>query len=546
MKPAPMITLFSRPQFSPRGGSASVVVSILAHAAGFGCLFLGLSQAPRIDRNSTLRHFTVRVLDTPLTAPPAQQSAASGVAHSLPQSVAHAHSSAGDAAVSPPTLTAPGESPAASMPTPASQLKQLVHQAQTLVQPDAPPNVLLLHKTPIPTVFIWAPSSAPIKPIIVAPQQKSILAKLRPSTDPPNREVNLADIKMSSTPFTTALHSLLPSTTAPIVVSGPNPAQQMPQTATQPAAQPTPVRVMSLSDLQAQAGPIAIPLASASASPSPSQSLSSGHSEKSAEAGHAGSAETGHPSPANQQTGAGPGQNSGAAPAQNSVAPGQNSGAPGPKSGSPGQNSVKPGLNSANPAQNSSAPAGKAPAGNGTAVQTAANTAPGPGSDAGSALDDPASVNRITLPRDGQFGVVVVGSALAEQYPETVGLWSGRLVYTVYLHVGAGKSWILQYSLPPAAQAAGTANGARPDAPWPYDIVRPRFDPDDFTSDALMVHGFVNAAGHFERLALVFPADFAKAKFLLSALQQWEFRPARQNGQVAAVEVLLIIPEETE
>jgi hypothetical protein len=61
-----------------------------------------------------------------------------------------------------------------------------------------------------------------------------------------------------------------------------------------------------------------------------------------------------------------------------------------------------------------------------------------------------------------------------------------------------------------------------------------------------MVHGFVNAAGHFERLALVFPADFAKAKFLLSALQQWEFRPARQNGQVAAVEVLLIIPEESE
>ncbi len=116
------------------------------------------------------------------------------------------------------------------------------------------------------------------------------------------------------------------------------------------------------------------------------------------------------------------------------------------------------------------------------------------------------------------------------------------LVYTVYLHVGAGKNWILQYSLPPAAAAGNT----KPDAPWPYDIVRPRFDPDDYNSDALMVHGFVNASGRFERLALVFPEEFAKAKFLLSALQQWEFRPARQNGQVAAVEVLLIIPEETE
>jgi hypothetical protein len=138
---------------------------------------------------------------------------------------------------------------------------------------------------------------------------------------------------------------------------------------------------------------------------------------------------------------------------------------------------------------------------------------------------------------------VVVGSSLADKYPETVGIWNGRPVYTVYLRVGAGKSWILQYSIPPSA---GTDNSARPDAPWPYDIVRPHFEPDDFNSDALMVHGFVTASGRFERLALVFPEDFAKAKFLLSALQQWEFRPARQNGQVAQVEVLLIIPEEIE
>lgn len=153
-------------------------------------------------------------------------------------------------------------------------------------------------------------------------------------------------------------------------------------------------------------------------------------------------------------------------------------------------------------------------------------------------------VTQITLPKDGQFGVVVVGSSLADRYPETVGIWNGRPVYTVYLHVGAGKNWILQYSVPTGGQSVD--NGARPDAPWPYDIVRPHFDPDDFNSDALMVHGFVTASGRFEQLALVFPDDFAKAKFLLSALQQWEFRPARQNGQVAAVEVLLIIPEETE
>jgi hypothetical protein len=156
------------------------------------------------------------------------------------------------------------------------------------------------------------------------------------------------------------------------------------------------------------------------------------------------------------------------------------------------------------------------------------------------------SVRRITLPKDGQFGVVVVGSSLAEEYPETVEIWKGRLVYTVYLHVGLGKSWILQYSLPHAEEAAVAASTTRPEAPWPYDILRPDLLPGDFNSDAVMVHGFINLTGVFERLAVVFPSDFAQAKFLLGALKQWHFRPARQAGQLAAVEVLLIIPEQPE
>jgi hypothetical protein len=43
---------------------------------------------------------------------------------------------------------------------------------------------------------------------------------------------------------------------------------------------------------------------------------------------------------------------------------------------------------------------------------------------------------------------------------------------------------------------------------------------------------------------VVFPSDFSQAQFVLSALRQWRFRPATQNGMVVAVEVLLIIPEE--
>jgi len=119
--------------------------------------------------------------------------------------------------------------------------------------------------------------------------------------------------------------------------------------------------------------------------------------------------------------------------------------------------------------------------------------------------------------------MVVVGSSLAEDYPETVHLWSADWRTTVYLHVGAAKNWILQYSLPGAQEAASAGSFSRPDAPWPYDITRPSIDADSNT-DAIMVHGFVNTAGRFEQLAVVFPTELAETKFLLHALQQWRFQ----------------------
>jgi hypothetical protein len=109
--------------------------------------------------------------------------------------------------------------------------------------------------------------------------------------------------------------------------------------------------------------------------------------------------------------------------------------------------------------------------------------------------------------------------------------------------MGVQKNWILQYA---ATREAASASGdaTQPHAPWPYLMERPHLAPGDFNSDAVMVHGLLNTSGHFEALAVVFPSDFSQAKFVLSALQQWRFRPARQGGRIIAVEVLLIIPEE--
>jgi hypothetical protein len=166
------------------------------------------------------------------------------------------------------------------------------------------------------------------------------------------------------------------------------------------------------------------------------------------------------------------------------------------------------------------------------------------GAEAGPGAGSRPTANQITLPKDGQFGAVVVGASLEDQFPEMAGVWSGRVAYTVYLHVGLARSWILQYSLPRPVEAAEGGNVAHLEAPWPYNIVRPNLERGAIDADALMVHGFVNQAGRFETLSIVFPPEFAQAVFVLKSLEQWQFRPAAQNGEITRVEVLLIIPEE--
>jgi len=169
---------------------------------------------------------------------------------------------------------------------------------------------------------------------------------------------------------------------------------------------------------------------------------------------------------------------------------------------------------------------------------------PAPGSELPTNASGRFTSTPIALPKDGHFGSVIVGEALEQQFPELEGVWNGRIAYTAHLHVGLSKSWIMQYSLPRNSEAAAGGSISRLEAPWPYNIVRPNLAPGTIDADALMIRGFVNQSGRFEDLTIVFPQSFSSAQFVLTALQQWQFRPATQNGQAARVEVLLIIPEE--
>src|SRR4029077_5183483 len=83
------------------------------------------------------------------------------------------------------------------------------------------------------------------------------------------------------------------------------------------------------------------------------------------------------------------------------------------------------------------------------------------------------TTEHITLPQNGRFGVVVVGSSLGDEFPETLAMWNNRVAYTAYLHVGLTKNWILQYAVIHSSDAARAGVVGHLEAPWPYDIVRP-------------------------------------------------------------------------
>ncbi|HEX3967204.1 MAG TPA: hypothetical protein VHW70_04500 [Edaphobacter sp.] len=463
-----------------RRGPSGFLVSILFHVCACILLYLGLHQAHTVDSRPYNQRYAVRIMELrkqePKLHPPIEKVILDPGQPTDAQPMAH------------------GAAPAtaAALRIPENLITQK-RAPQTLIQPEAPPDVTIA-QTMLPQVFVWNAPQQTVKKIVQPAPQTVPQVNVRPSLDSPNQEVHVSDLKLSSTEFDAKVPLPNPSKTSPVSAPNAQKIQQIPQTASKDTGPATPASVISLSNVQLQEGTAALPMVNEVAATPFTGSLTPGQPKS--------LSQTGSGKVNAKENGAGAGQVAG-----NEA--GKSSGAVG---GSAGQN--------------------------GANGQSGANASVLPG-------DGQRTIVHLTRPQDGKFGVVVVGSSLAEDYPETVNLWSGRLAYTVYLHVGVSRNWILQYSIPRAQTAASAGNVARPDAPWPYDIARPSIDADANT-DAIMVHGFVNTAGRFDQLAIIFPTELAEAKFLLRALQQWQFRPAMQNGQATEVEVLIIIPAETE
>ncbi len=404
---------------------------------------------------------------------------------------------------------------------------------QTLIQLDRPPDVPLQQTIPLPAMLFWTeqPVAPEMKKQFVAPPAKLLPKVVQSVLVPPvieyaNRETNVADLKMAQLPPVESPRLVQRAATiSPVQIPGPE-RPKVPQIVLPDANTTAAMAVISLPESSLHVSSLAVLPPANQIAPQPgSGSGSADH------ASGAGSGEKG------RGAAEGGGERASIAGTRGT---GSGSGGMGNMAGT-GSNG-----NSTTGGGHGSAETGGSlgSGGNGTG-----NGVSGAGSAGGSGTltSGTAGMTKLTLPKDGKFGVVVIGSSVSAPYPESSGVLTGKMVYTVYLRMGLRKNWILQYCLPKSAeQATRTRGSATPiEAPWPILMMRP----DELANagaDYVVVHGMITAEGHFDQLGLVFPEDLGQKSLLLNSLKLWEFRPASRDGVATTVEALLIIPRESE
>jgi hypothetical protein len=137
-------------------------------------------------------------------------------------------------------------------------------------------------------------------------------------------------------------------------------------------------------------------------------------------------------------------------------------------------------------------------------------------------------------PVSKRYDSVVIAAAGALSFPGTEGLFSGDVVYTVYLRAGSGRDWVLQFCPP---DAAGPIKPPYPpDSVIPLVTLRPEVE-------YMVIHGIINAQGRFDKLAIVGDQPLSpEPDAFLRSLSDWEFQPAALDGAAIPVDVVLIVP----
>src|SRR5258707_5449100 len=288
MKSSSIIVLFGDPPPLRRGPSG-FLISFMVHVCVCGVLLLALNQPHTADSRSLAQRYAVRIMELrkqePKIHPPVQK------AELRPDQLPDTHP------------IAPGGSPATAaaprIPLNFISQKQAV---QTLVQPDAPTDPTI-PQAPLPQVFVWTSRDITVKRIVQPTPQTTAAIDVRPSLDPPNQEVRVADIKISSTAYDTKAPLPPPSKTSPINVPATQQTQQMPETASKDAGKATPAGVISASNIQLQEGTATLPMINEVAPAPFPGSLTAGQSKS--------LSQTGQGKTDGKQNGAGAGQAAG-------------------------------------------------------------------------------------------------------------------------------------------------------------------------------------------------------------------------------------------
>jgi hypothetical protein len=409
--------------------------------------------------------------------------------------------------------------------------------AQTLLQMDLPPTMDLHQQLRVPSIVMLAstPRRTAPKPFVAPPHRKTTMEV--PSQVALEMRPPILDVRAGYAKTPEVLSAMSPKLPAPVgavapVASNREPVEAKPDAATVTGnAVADPSNIISLPDR---------PIPAASAMVLPPLNQVSGRDTAAGTAGpmdpSGGEAFSGKPgsgNPAgpsnlqNTQTGVGAGSaaahgGAGASTAANTSGNSPGGHAPGADSGTDHAG------NSASGATGSGTKAGAGASGK----SGVAGGTPGP--------------TRLIRPTNGAYEVAIVQASGV--VPGSSGLLKGKPVYSVYIPVGTGKEWILQYCVPadytrPAARSQVVQLGSITPitAPYAFSIVGPAIQ---FRMGAryAFIHGFVNVSGRFEHLAEASDQEIENIGTVLESLGQWEFRPATKDGVPAMVEILLCIP----
>ncbi len=149
----------------------------------------------------------------------------------------------------------------------------------------------------------------------------------------------------------------------------------------------------------------------------------------------------------------------------------------------------------------------------------------------------------------GSYGITIVTTGNSGGGVGDFGVFHDEAVFTVYLNPAESAEdpappWPLQYALNDPAGAAlqdllpPVAVKKKMPA-WPAELLG------KYQGQQIVIQAVIDAAGKMGQFKILQSPNDRLTEALLSALEQWAFRPATMNGKPQSVKIVLGVPIST-